>query len=667
MAKMRPESLLLALGAAGSASAASLPAIIADNFFFKRAAADAPNGYAPAPVDCPSTRPAIRSASALSPAEQSWLQDRRKNIIKPLRDFLTRADISGFDAGAYIDANSKNSSRIPNIAIGVSGGGYRALMNGAGVLAAFDSRTDNSTAKGHLGGLLQSATYLSGLSGGGWLVGSLSLNNFTSVQAIVRSTPDKTGPLWQFQDSIFSGPAKGPMQPLSTVQYYGNLVSTVNSKEDAGFNTSITDLWSRSLSFQLIVAPEGGPSITWSSLQDDPDFTAANVPMPILVADGRAPGEKVLSVNTTVFEFNPWEMGSWDPTVSGFAPLRYVGSNFSNGALARSERCIRGFDNAAFVMGTSSSLFNQLLLNLGGNGTGGINVSSFLPAGISESILGVIQGFLGDLSSDDNDIADWTPNPFFGWNNGSNPGAQSRRLTLVDGGEDLQNIPLQPLIHPARAVDVVFAVDSSADTPAPGANWPNGTAMVATYERSLDGIANGTTFPPVPDENTFINLGLNTRPTFFGCDVKNFSSSAHIPPLVVYVPNAPYIAFSNVSTFTFSYNISQRNAIIDNGYLVATRGNSTQDEQWPTCVGCAIMSRVWSRNNDKVPDVCNQCFKRYCWDGTRNSTQPTPYEPTPLFATMDISSQKKNAAAAVAMPRALAVVGAVVAGFMVLL
>ncbi|KAF3923369.1 Lysophospholipase [Orbilia brochopaga] len=663
---MRPESLLLALSAA--ASAASLPTVV-DKGLSKRVVADAPNGYAPASVTCPTSRPAIRAASALSPAEQSWLQNRRKNIIQPLRDFLTRADISGFDAGKYIDANSKDASKIPVIGIGMSGGGYRALMNGGGVLAAFDSRTENSTSKGHLGGLLQSATYLSGLSGGGWLVGSLSLNNFTSVQAIQRSTPDKTGALWQFQDSIFEGPAEGPLQPLNAVEYYGNLISTVQDKEDAGFNTSLTDLWSRALSFQLINAPEGGTSITWSALQDDPDFTAANVPMPILIADGRAPGEKVVSLNTTVFEFTPWEMGSWDPTVAGFAPLRFVGSKFANGRLPDNAQCIRGFDNAAFVMGTSSSLFNQLILNLGPSGSiAGINISDFLPTGLSSSLLGVLQTVLGNLSSADNDIADWTPNPFFGWNNDTNPGAQSPRLTLVDGGEDLQNIPLQPLIHPSRGVDVVFAVDSSADTPAPGANYPNGTAMVATYERSLEDIANGTSFPSIPDQNTFINLGLNTRPTFFGCDVKNFSSSIdNIPPLVVYIPNAPFITYPNVSTFTFSYNLTQRDAIIDNGYLVATRGNSSQDAQWPTCVGCAVMSRVWSRNNDTVPDVCNQCFQRYCWDGTRNSTEPIPYEPTALFQTVDISSSSKKNAAASAMPSTIGLLGAVVAGLMLML
>lgn len=237
------------------------------------------------------------------------------------------------------------------------------------------------------------------------------------------------------------------------------------------------------MSYQLINATDGGPGITWSSIARDTQFAAGQTPMPFLVADGRAPGELLISSNTTVFEFNPWELGSFDPTLYGFAPLRFIGSNFSAGVLPDNETCVRGFDNAGFVMGTSSSLFNQFLLNIG---------DQEIPSVFKDAIAGV----LTSLSEANNDIADYTPNPFYGFNNGSNLSAGSKRLTLVDGGEDLQNIPLHPLIQPTRQVDVIFAVDSSADT----SNWPNGTALVATYDRSVSEIDNGTAFPAVPDQ-----------------------------------------------------------------------------------------------------------------------------------------------------------------------
>lgn len=37
---------------------------------------------------------------------------------------------------------------------------------------------------------------------------------------------------------------------------------------------------------------------------------------------------------------------------------------FSEGIVVESETCICGFDNAGFVMGTSSTLFNQFLLKV---------------------------------------------------------------------------------------------------------------------------------------------------------------------------------------------------------------------------------------------------------------------------------------------------------------
>jgi lysophospholipase len=97
-----------------------------------------------------------------------------------MRDFFSRAGIDGFDAGAYVDRHAGDVGKLPNIGIAVSGGGHRAMLNGAGAMAAFDDRTDGAKAKGHLGGLLQSATYVSALSGGGWLVGSMWVNNFSS-------------------------------------------------------------------------------------------------------------------------------------------------------------------------------------------------------------------------------------------------------------------------------------------------------------------------------------------------------------------------------------------------------------------------------------------------------------------------------------------------------
>ena len=238
-----------------------------------------------------------------------------------------------------------------------------------------------------------------------------------------------------------------------------------------------------------------------------------------------------------------------------------------------------GFDNTGFVMGTSSTLFNQIILGLK-------NITS-----LPDFLQNAINGIVADIGRANEDIADY-PNPFLGFNNATNPNANTSVLHLVDGGEDLQNLPLQPLIQPSRNVDVIFAIDSSADTTT---TWPNATALVATYERSLPGsnIANGTGFPSIPDQNTIVNLGLNTRPTFFGCNSSNFTDGLNaIPPLVVYIANAPYVTYSNATTATLKYNSTFRDDIILNGQDVVTMGNGTLDPQWPACVGLCNLESI---------------------------------------------------------------------------
>ncbi|CAG8109049.1 unnamed protein product [Penicillium salamii] len=583
-----------------------------------RALPNAPSGYAPAEVDCPSPRPSVRSAANLSSSERDWLKLRHKETQHSMKDFFGHVKISDFDAVKYLDSHSDKPSSLPNVGIAVSGGGYRALMNGAGALKAFDSRTDNSTAAGQLGGLLQSATYLTGLSGGGWLLGSIYMNNFTTVSSLQTNT---LGTPWQFSNSILKGPGDGSSLLESAMKYYGQLSDAVGEKGNAGFPITFTDIWGRMLSYQLIHAFEGGINYTWSSIAATDNFKRAEMPLPILVADGRNPGEHVVGGNATVYEFNPWEFGSFDPTIFGFAPLEYLGSKFEKGVVPSNAKCIRGYDSAGFVMGTSSSLFNQLLLNVNSTDLG-------------DTAKNIIRDVLGAVDEEAFDIANYT-NPFYHSSIGS-PLTKSPYLAVVDGGEDLQNLPLHPLIQPERKVDVIFAVDSSADTN----NWPDGTTLVATYERSLERrINNGTGFPSIPDRNTLVNLGLNNKPTFFGCDTSNLTGTQSNSPLVVYIPNSPYVTHSNLSTFTMSYNSTERDTMILNGHNVATMGNGSRDSEWSTCVGCAVLSRSLERTNTSIPASCNKCFERYCWNGTRDSRTPANYDPALVLAEVDVTSK----------------------------
>jgi lysophospholipase len=157
-------------------------------------------------------------------------------------------------------------------------------------------------------------------------------------------------------------------------------------------------------------------------------------------------------------------------------------------------------------------------------------------------------------------------------------------------------------------------------------------------------IANNTLFPPVPSAETFINLGLNQRPTLFGCNATNFTLAGNqtVPPLIFYLPNAPYTANSNVSTFDLSYSDNERDAIIRNAFNGATQGNGTIDAEWPTCVACAVLSRSWWKAGEDAPRGCSQCFERYCWNGTTDDTLVRKYEPAYIIGNDSAETREKG-------------------------
>jgi lysophospholipase len=234
--------------------------------------------------------------------------------------------MTNFDVDSFI------SSYSPTIALAFSGGGYRAMLSGAGAVKAMDIRTPGTTGAGQVGGLLQSATYMAGLSGGSWLLESIIVNNFTTVGALQESKD-----LWDLEHNI--------LVPDS-LTYFSDIIDEVRSKEDAGFEVTLTDYWARALSRQFLNWTDGGPGVTFSSIALTDGYKNADIPFPIVVADERQPGQKIISKNATVFEFNPLEFGTFDPTAFAFMPLEYLGTNMTKGVPVADNVCIRGFDNA---------------------------------------------------------------------------------------------------------------------------------------------------------------------------------------------------------------------------------------------------------------------------------------------------------------------------------
>jgi lysophospholipase len=130
------------------------------------------SGYTVTTTSCLSTA-TVRSATGLGPRESQWLQTRTKSANAAMQTYLANAGTS-----YSTDALSKSP---PRLGLAFSGGGFRAMINGAGALQAFN---DQSGIPG-VSGIVNSSLYVSGLSGGAWLVGTWALNNFPTVTGLV--------------------------------------------------------------------------------------------------------------------------------------------------------------------------------------------------------------------------------------------------------------------------------------------------------------------------------------------------------------------------------------------------------------------------------------------------------------------------------------------------
>lgn len=390
--------------------------------------------------------------------------------------------------------------------------------------------------------------------------------------------------------------------------------------------------------YNFFDASHGGVDYTWSSIAKTQAFRNGDMPLPLVVMTGNSFSTSKEDSPTTdpIYETTPWEWGTYDNDIYGFAPLEYLGTRFVDGAVPENETCVRGFDNAGFITGSSSDIWNEK----------GQDIVTYLRKYLSsltadsEEAAGlefIIKEFLGATSSTNSTVngpAAYDPNPFYQYNTATSPFAKDTRLTVEDGGEGGQNVPLYPLIQRKRNVDVIFAVDSLGSDSV-DYDWPTGSSLVATYNRTLTNLANDTSFPPVPDVDTFLNLGLNAGPSFFGCNASNLSTPA---PLVVYLPNHPISYSSNYTLTQGNFTDAQRDAVITNGYNVATQANGTLDADWSSCVGCAVLSRSFDRTGTVVPDACKKCFQRYCWNGTVDDKTPAPYTPTPSLSASSTSS-----------------------------
>ena len=149
----------------------------------------------------------IPDSQTLSSEEYNYIQSRRSTFASSaysayLSNVLSASSSFNITIPDYVNSilSSTNASSLPRLGIAASGGGYRATFVGAGELNALDGRNVTSSQVG-TGGLLQAADYLAGLSGGSWLVTSMSQAGFPTTRELAFGAGDWGG--WNALFDIF--------------------------------------------------------------------------------------------------------------------------------------------------------------------------------------------------------------------------------------------------------------------------------------------------------------------------------------------------------------------------------------------------------------------------------------------------------------------------------
>lgn len=171
--------------------------------------------YAPSSsATCPTTALVRPASSGVGSAEAAYIKQRKSKADIALASWLSKSGLKFHKPKTY-----------PTLGMTSSGGGYRALLCGAGVHQAFDGRDSNVSTSG----LYQAMTYEAGLSGGSWLLSSIAANDWPTVSSLIDG-------LWAeaFQDSLFL--PDGALAALALAEITKDIVA----KQEAGFPPTLT-------------------------------------------------------------------------------------------------------------------------------------------------------------------------------------------------------------------------------------------------------------------------------------------------------------------------------------------------------------------------------------------------------------------------------------------
>lgn len=233
--------------------------------------------YTPSSSACPRGTKLVRLAGTtrqeLNTEESAYISTRETKVLPNawatyLANVKASAKSTRTSVPNYVSEilGSHNPALFPRLAITASGGGYRAAIFSAGVFSTLDGRNATSVHAG-TGGLLQTASYIGGLSGGSWLLSSLLQANYPTLPELIFADDavGKSGNInfgWNAGFDLLQ-----PGNASVVEEFLGLTLEEVAGKAEAGFPITLTDIWGRSLARHF----ENGT--TMANILDDSNLT----------------------------------------------------------------------------------------------------------------------------------------------------------------------------------------------------------------------------------------------------------------------------------------------------------------------------------------------------------------------------------------------------------
>lgn len=607
----------------------------------------------PYEVTCPQYSLIRESNGKLCIEEIEYLKHKANFTSNSIINFLKQYENDELSWSDHTLESILNSP--PYWGLALSGGGYRSMLISSGIIKEM-----------HKISLFDCLTYISGLSGGSWVLMDLILHDFDPDQ-ILKNWDFKNGLLEGVPDfdlkstDIISGMNELNLTQLTKrsnisftalynynhtlskrntdswymklkrilafdkqdstdklipmdhfklikniLNFYISLHLEVKVKKIKGFSLSFTDYWGKALlkRLQTKISSETGSFSFYQLIRQTSKFQQKQAPILIFIANCKNDHMK-----NFIFEFTPFEFGSWEPSAQIFINLRYLGSKIVKGI---AEKCFHDFDDLGFIAATSSSIFNNAILYIWkGMSDSSKEIVDTVKALMS--IFGLSNSFEGHLSNNhtdtmiETDYAIYKPNPYFHYDNDKiNPSLTEKDyLYLVDGGEDGENIPMRTLLIPERNLEAIFIMDSSSDKE----NYTNGTKLETILNISKQ---YGVDYLQ-SDADLFENF-QPTEPKVLGCYLGNTQGDKK-PPVLIYMANTDHSFSSNTSTFKVTYNDIELNNMLQSAEMIFT---GDENKYYEKCLPCFLLKRRIDREVTTFEqetlehDFCLKCYENFC-------------------------------------------------------